>query len=44
MVWLRTGSTTNVHDAMRVASRRNTIWKRSLVITMVCAEQSALAS
>jgi hypothetical protein len=42
--WLRTESTQDVHDAMRVASRRNVSWKRSTVITMDYAEWSALAS
>jgi hypothetical protein len=44
MAWLKIESTTDVRDAMRVASRRNVIWKRSAVITMGCAERSALAS
>jgi hypothetical protein len=44
MAWLRTESTQHVHDAMRVASRRNVIWKHSAVITMDCAERNALAS
>jgi hypothetical protein len=42
--WLRIESTMDVHDAMRVALKRNTIWKRSAVIMMGCAERSALAS
>jgi hypothetical protein len=33
-----------MHDTMRVASRRNAIWKRSVVVTMGYAERSALAS
>jgi hypothetical protein len=44
MAWLRIESTRDMHDAMRIASRRNVIWKRSAVITMGCAERSALAS
>jgi hypothetical protein len=44
MAWLRTESTTDARDAMRVASRRNVIWRRSPVIMMGCAERSALAS
>jgi hypothetical protein len=44
MAWLRIESTRDVHDMMRVASRRNAIWKRLAVITMDCVERSALAS
>jgi hypothetical protein len=44
MAWLRIESTRDVHDAMRVVSRRNAIWKRSAVITMDYVGRSALAS
>jgi hypothetical protein len=44
MAWLITESTMDVRDAIRVTLRRNVIWKRSPVITMGCAERSALAS
>jgi hypothetical protein len=44
MAWLRTESTTDVHGAMRVISRRNAIWKHSTVVTMGYAERSALVS
>jgi hypothetical protein len=44
MAWLITELTTDVHGAMRVVSRRNATWKRSVAVTMGCAERSALAS
>jgi hypothetical protein len=44
MAWLRTESTTDMHDAMRVISRRNVIWKRLAAVTMGCAERNASAS
>jgi hypothetical protein len=44
MAWLRTESTTNMHGAMHIISRRNATWKRSAAVTMGCAERSASAS
>jgi hypothetical protein len=44
MAWLRTESTTGVHDARPVASRRSAIWRRSPAITMGYVEQSVLVS
>jgi hypothetical protein len=44
MAWLKIESTSDVRDARPVASRRNAIWRRSLVIMMGCVERSVLVS